>query len=69
MYHPIKRIKRILELSKRDKKLVDKLTTKDVISIPLEGDGKAEFIPEGTQKDFEDQSKKDKGLFGLFGTK
>ena len=64
-----KRIKRIIELSKRDPKLVDKLTMDEIVSIPLQGDGKAEFIPEGTQEDFEDQKKKDAGLFGLFGTK
>ena len=49
-----KRIKRIIELSKRDPKLVDKLTMDEIVSIPLQGDGKAEFIPEGTQEDFED---------------
>lgn len=64
-----KRIKRILELSKRDKELVDKLTLEQVVSIPLEGDGKAEFLGEGTAEEFEEQTKKDKGLFGLFGTK
>ena len=64
-----KRLKRIIELSKRDKKLVDKLTMEEVASIPLEGDGKAEFISEGTEQDFNEQTQKDKGLFGLFGTK
>lgn len=33
------------------------------------GDGKAEFLGEGTAEEFEEQTKKDKGLFGLFGTK
>ena len=64
-----KRLKRIIELSKRDKKLVDKLTINEILGLPLEGDGKAEFISEGTEQDFKDQTQKDKGLFGLFGTK
>lgn len=65
----LKRIKRLWQLSKRDKKLVDKLTLDEIVSIPLEGDGKAVFIGEGTQEEFEEQEKKDKGLFNLFRVK
>lgn len=64
-----KRIKRLLELSKRDKKKIDELTLEEIISIPLEGDGKGEYLGEGTQEEFEQQEKKDKGLWGLFGSK
>jgi len=31
------------------------------------GDGKAEFIGEGTTEEFEEQEKKDKGQHGIFG--
>lgn len=65
----LKRIKRLWQLSKRDKKLVDKLTLDEIVSIPLEGDEKAEFIGEGTQEEYEEQQKKDKGLFNLFRVK
>lgn len=34
-----------------------------------EGDGKGAFFGEGTKEEFEEQEKKDKGLFGLFGSK
>jgi general stress protein 26 len=65
----LKRIKRLWQLSKRDNKLVDKLTLNEIVSIPLEGDGKAQFIGEGTREEFEEQEKKDKGLFNLFKVK
>lgn len=64
-----KRIRKIWELSRRDKKIVDKLTLEEVVSIPLEGDGKGEFLGEGTKEEFEDMEKGDRGVFGLFGTK
>ncbi len=34
--------------------------------IPL-GDGKAEFITEGTEEDWDEQDKADRGLTGIFG--
>ena len=35
----------------------------------LQGDGKAEFLGEGTVLEFEEQQQRDKGIFGLFGTR
>lgn len=41
------------------------------LSFPVkrEGDGRAEYLGEGMLKDFEEQEKRDKGLWGLFGAK
>lgn len=64
-----KRLKRIIELSKKDHKKVDELTDEIISSVPLEGDGKAEYLGQGTEQEFKDQEQKDKGLFGLFGAK
>lgn len=64
-----KRLKRIIELSKKDHKLVDKFTDEVITNLPDEGDGKGVFFSEGTRQEFEEQEKKDKGLFGLFGGK
>lgn len=64
-----KRLKRILALSKKDHKKIDELTDEIISSVPLEGDGKAEYLGEGTEQEFNDMQKKDKGLFGLFGGK
>lgn len=43
--------------------------TIDIPVVRNDGDGKAEFLGEGSIEDFEEQTKKDKGLWGLFGTK
>lgn len=65
-----KRIRRIIELSKKDHKTVDKFTDEMITNLPSEeGDGKGVFFSEGTRQEFEEQQKKDKGLFGLFGGK
>lgn len=64
-----KRVKRLWELSKKDHKFVDKFTDDVILNLPEEGDGKGEYLGEGTAQEFEDQTKKDKGLFGLFGSK
>lgn len=64
-----KRIKRIIQLSKKDHKRIDELTDDVISSVSLEGDGKGVYLGEGTVEEFEDQQKKDKGLFGLFGGK
>lgn len=34
---------------------------------PVEGDGKAVFIDEGTEADWLEQEKEDQGLLGIFG--
>lgn len=37
------------------------------IPVVAEGDGKAEFLGEGSTDEFEEQEKKDKGQHGIFG--
>ena len=64
-----KRLKRIIELSKKDPEILSKLTEEEITSIPEIGDGKAVFFDEGYEKEFEEQEKKDKGLWGIFGIK
>lgn len=39
---------------------------KDKLNV-VEGDGKAEFFGPGTEEEFEEQDKEDKGLKGIFG--
>ena len=58
----LNRIKRLWQLSKKDPKQVDELFDKKVIeSIPELGDGKATFIPEATEEDYEEFKKEEEG--------
>lgn len=66
----LNRIKRLWELANKDKGILEKLETlspEEVLSIPESGDGNAVFLGEGTQEEFEEQQKEDKGLKGIFG--
>ena len=66
------RLKRLWALSQKDEKALKKLmdlTPEELDYLPPQGDGKAVFISEGTTEEFEEQEKKDKGLWGLFGGK
>lgn len=66
------RIKNILSLSRLPK---SSLTPEHIELLKeelrkenmLKGDGKAEFIGEGSTSDYEEQEKKDQGMWGLFG--
>lgn len=67
-----KRIKNLWELS-RFKPSTDNGLEGYIAGVTLEeeipvGDGKAEFIGEGTVAEYEEQEKRDEGVFGLFGT-
>ena len=62
-----KRLRRLIKLSKKDHKLVDKFTDEVITNLPDEGDGKGVFFSEGTRQEFEEQEKRDKGLWGLLG--
>lgn len=60
----LKRIKRMIELSKKDPealKVLENLTEEQLDQIPEAGDGKAVFIGEGTHEEWEDQKKEDEG--------
>lgn len=66
----LKRLKRLIQLSKKDPKALEKLeslTEEQIAIIPEAGDGKAVFIGPGTEEEFKEQEKEDKGLKGLFG--
>ncbi len=66
----LNRLKRLIELSKKDPKALEKmegLTDEQLAAIPEAGDGKAIFIGPGTEQEFKEQEKADKGLKGLFG--
>ncbi len=64
----IKKIKRIIELAKKDSKalaVLENLTDEQLAIVPPapeEGDGKAVFISEGTHEDFLEFEKEEKGL-------
>lgn len=63
----LKRLKRLWELTNKDKNTLDafmKLTDKEIMSIPDKGYGKAVFLGEGTHEEFIEQEREDK-----FGTK
>jgi len=65
-----KRLKRLYQLSKKDPKVIEKLeglSEEQMAIIPDEVDGKAEFLGSGTEQEFKDQQKEDKGLKGIFG--
>jgi len=63
----LKRIKRLWKLSKKDPKALDALTGKDIEKLPNVGNGKGVFISEGTEKDYDDMIKEEKGFKGIFG--
>lgn len=65
----IKRIKRILELSKKDPKALEaleNLTPEQLAQVPDEGDGKAVFFSEATEKDFVEFEREQTGLKGWY---
>lgn len=61
------RVRRIIKLSKKDPKAIEELTEKQIESLPNVGDGKAVFLGSGTEEEFREQEKADKGLKGIFG--
>lgn len=68
----LKRIKRIIELSKKDAKaleMFESLTPKQIKEIPeekIEGDGNAVFFSQGTEQDFLEFEREEKGLKGWY---
>lgn len=64
-----KRTKRLWKLSKKDPETLENfmnLSDKQIMDIPDE-DQKAVFLGEGTQEEFEEQQREDKGFKGIFG--
>lgn len=65
-----KRLKRLYQLSQKDPEALKKLeglSDEQLVVIPEAGDGKAVFFSEGSEQEFKDQEKADKGLKGIFG--
>lgn len=63
----IKRIKRLLALSKKEPealKVLEGLTEEQLKAVPevSEGDGKAVFFGEGSPEEFEELKKEDEGM-------
>lgn len=70
MFRPVRRIRKLWALSQKDPKALEKLenlTPEQMAIIPEEGDGKAVFFGEGTEAEFREQEKNDRGLKGIFG--
>lgn len=61
------RIKRYWALSKKNLKVLEELTEEQIAQITDAGDGKAEFLGVGTEEEFKEQEKVDKGFKGIFG--
>jgi len=60
------RFKRLWSLSRKDPKIFENLTSDLIDNLPDAPDGKAEFISEGSQEDYEEMLKEDKGLRGWY---
>lgn len=59
------------DLSRKDPealKVLESLSPEALAAIPDAGDGKAVFFGEGSEQDFREQEKADKGFSGIFGT-
>lgn len=62
-----RRIRRAIELSKEPEEVSTEKLKALLAEEPL-GDGKAEFLGEGSQDEFAEQEKEDRGHKGIFGT-
>lgn len=58
----LQRLKRLWALSKKDPKALEELTPEIIARLPNPPDGKAVFLGEGTQEEFDEQVKSDKGM-------
>jgi hypothetical protein len=63
----MKRLRRLIKLSKKDAKVLDKLTDEQIDALPDAPDGHAVFIGQGTEADYAEQEREDKGFKHLFG--
>ncbi len=61
----LKRIKKLYQLSKKDPEVLSRLenlTDEQLALLPDEGDGKAVFFTQGSEKDYEDLKREDEGM-------
>lgn len=61
------RLTKAWKLATKDQEKLDALTTEQIDAMPDMGDGKAVFLGEGSEEDYKEQEKEDKGLKGIFG--
>lgn len=66
-----KRLRRIIELSRKDPEILEKyteLTPEEIELIPnaSKGDGKAVFLGEGSTEEYIEQKRADEGLKGWY---
>lgn len=54
-------------LSQKDPEFLDKLTDEQIEIIPNAGDGKAVFISQGSEEEFKEFENEEKGIKGIFG--
>jgi hypothetical protein len=67
MFH---RAKRLWKLSQKNPEALEKLLDiPDTVlkNVPEAGDGKAEFIPMGSEEEFKEYERESRGLKGVFG--
>lgn len=67
----VKRLKRLWSLAKKDKDTLEeflKLSDKEIMNLPDENE-KVEFIGMGTNDEYKDFQDEQKGLKGIFGIK
>lgn len=62
-----KRFRQVIKVSKYPEELLDKQEALTDAIDEINGDGKAEFIGEGTEADWEEQEREDNGMKGIFG--
>lgn len=63
----LKRLKRMWSLSQKDPEILNSLTEEQIKAIPNAGDGKAVFIPQGSEEEFKEFENEEKGIRGIFG--
>lgn len=63
----LNRLKKAWMLAAKEPEAIAKLTEEQIQQLPNIGDGKAVFFSEGSEEDFREDEREDKGLKGLFG--
>lgn len=67
MFMKIKRLRKMWNMTSKEKSAIDSLTEKEIDALPNTGNGKAQFFTEGTQKDLEEFEREQTGFKGIFG--
>lgn len=63
----LNRLKKAWMLAAKEPEAIAKLTKEQIQQLPNIGDGNAVFFSEGSEEDFREDEREDKGLKGLFG--